>query len=331
MVRLAFQGASEASVPRNSDVIDGAQSMLLEQAEAISRVAHRLDRAFEDAVALILSCRGRLVVCGIGKSGLIGRKLSATFSSTGTPSFFLHPGEAAHGDLGMVTADDVVLAISNSAETEEIVRILPILRDAAIPIIAVVGNQEGTIARLANVVLDSGVEREACPLNLAPTTSTLVSLALGDALAVALSRARNFGPSDFARFHPAGALGRRLCTRVRDIMQRIGLPFVTVHQPLEQVLFRMTEGRVGLAIVLDDEKNLVGVLTDGDLRRTLQRNAGALNLPVCEVMSSDPVVIYEGATLAEAEELMRARRIKALIVVDKDRRVQGIVDIFAKR
>lgn len=322
--------ASEVSSAAEPRLLHDAREMLQQQAEAVLRVGERLDQRFLEAVQTILSCQGRLVVCGMGKSGLIGRKMSATFASTGTPSFFLHPGEASHGDLGMVTPNDVVLLISNSGETEEVLRLVPYFRDVGIPMIAMVGRETASLTELVDVVLDIAVEREACPLNLAPTTSTLVTLALGDALAASLIRARGFRALDFARLHPGGALGRRLTSRVQDVMQKNRLPFVRPDQSVSECLIQMTQGRCGLAIIVGDEQQLLGVVTDGDLRRALQRDSGLLGRATEEIMTRQPVTISEDATLAEAEELMQRLRIKALLAQGIDGRVTGVVEIFSK-
>lgn len=314
-----------------SPLLIESQEMLRTQMQAIGAVAERLDRSFVDAVETILSRNGRLVVCGLGKSGLIGQKIAATMASTGTPSVFLHPGEALHGDLGMVTPDDTALMISNSGETEEILTLLPIFRSMGVKLIALVGNTEGTLARRSDITLDVTVEREACPHNLAPTTSTLVTLALGDALSVALSKARGFMPLDFARFHPGGSLGQRLLNRVRDHMTTETLPIVSPEQPMSEVVLRITEGRRGLAVVLDPNRRVLGVIADSDLRRAFQRESNPLDLPAASVMTTNPIMIHEEAALSEAEELMRARRLGALLVVDSKGTFKGLIDIFSPR
>ncbi len=312
------------------EIVREAREMLGTQADAIVAAAARLEENFQEAAALILGRQGRLVVCGLGKSGLIGSKLAATMASTGTPSFFLHPGEALHGDLGMVRPGDTALMISNSGETEEIISLIAPLRALDVKQIAMVGNLEGTLAREADVVLDVSVEREACPHNLAPTTSTLVTLAVGDALAVALSKARGFKPVDFARFHPGGSLGRRLLSRVRDHMQTEGLPVVAPDQSLSEVVLEMTRGRRGLAVVVDEQRGVLGTITDGDLRRGFQREGDPMQLYARELMSQDPIVIHEQAALTEAEELMRTRRVSVVLAVDSSNTFKGIIDIFSR-
>ncbi|MCX8145319.1 MAG: KpsF/GutQ family sugar-phosphate isomerase [Azovibrio sp.] len=302
-----------------------ARQVMQQQAAALEGLARTLGADFDRAVELLLACRGRVVVCGMGKSGLVGRKMAATFASTGTPSFFLHPGEALHGDLGKVTPDDVIVLISNSGETEEILRLLPSLQDFGNDTIAITNAPASTLARYAKIALTLQVEREACPNNLAPTTSTLATMALGDALAVALITARDFQPQDFARYHPGGSLGRRLLTRVADVMHK-DLPVVAPDTPMAQVIEVMTEKRLGLALVLEAGR-LVGILTDGDLRRAMRRVRQVLDYPAREFMTPNPVTIAPDRRLTEAEQLMHERSIRALVVVDGDA-VLGVVDIF---
>lgn len=311
---------------KQKTIAESGTESVLAGAAALKHLAARLDSSFVAATELILACVGRLVVCGMGKSGLVGSKIAATLSSTGTPSFFLHPAEALHGDLGMICANDVVLLISNSGETDEVLRLLPALKHFGNSIIAMVGNKNSTLARTSQIVLDVSVEREACPLNLAPTTSTLVTMALGDALAVALMRARNFKPDDFARFHPGGSLGRRLLTRVADVMHR-ELPSVRPIATLRETMLRMTAGRLGLAVVIEDSR-LVGILTDGDLRRAFSEREARLDDLVDKHMTRNPITILQNSMLFDAEQLMHERRIKSLVVVDKQEVVVGIVDIF---
>jgi arabinose-5-phosphate isomerase len=276
---------------------------------------------------MIAARPGRVVVCGMGKSGLIGRKIAATLSSTGTPAFFLHASEALHGDLGMVTTEDTVVMISNSGETAEVIHLLVPLRDMCVPVIAMTGNGRSTLARKADVFLDISVEREACPLNLAPTTSTLVTLALGDAMAMALSQLRGFEAGDFARCHPGGSLGRRLSTLVSDIMRTDNLPFVRPSDPMKHLVMTMTEGRCGTALVMENEE-LVGVITDGDLRRAFQKSEDCLSMTAAEIMTRAPLVIREDARLSDAEELMSTKRIKVLVAVDPAGKVRGVVEMY---
>ncbi len=316
------------TTPDCSVLLSDAKQLLRRQAAALGDTAERLGMGFPVAVTTILARPGRVVVCGMGKSGLIGRKIAATLSSTGTPAFFLHASEALHGDLGMVTSDDTVLMISHSGETDEVLRLLPPLREMGVPVIGMAGNENSTLARRANVVLDISVESEACPLNLAPTTSTLITLALGDALAVALSQMRGFQEGDFARCHPGGTLGKRLCTRVEDVMRTENLPFVHPEEPMKDVVMAMTKGRCGTAIVMEDEQ-LLGVITDGDLRRAFQKYDDCIGRRARDVMTCSPVVIRHDATLGDAEELMRTHRIKVLLAVNQWGKVQGVVEIYS--
>lgn len=314
-----------------ASVVEQAKALFDQQAAAISRVGARLDQSFVRAIEIILASRGRLVVCGMGKSGHVARKMAATFASTGTPAFFLHAGEASHGDLGMVMPSDVVVLVSHSGETEEVLRLVPYFRQSGIPIIAIVGHLPAPLAQQADVALDVSIEKEAGPLNLVPTTSAIATLAMGDALASSLILARNFQVDDFVRLHPGGAISQRLVTRVRDVMQRDHLPFVSPDRTVSECLMRMTEGRCGLAIVLDDQERLTGLVTDGDVRRSLQRHPGLLDLPVQSIMTKNPVTIEENATLGEAEDRMTRLRLKALLALDGAGRVSGVVEIFAKK
>jgi len=310
------------------DLMAEARKGLELQAEALAKLTQRLDASFAKALDILSRCRGRIVVCGIGKSGLIGRKLASTFACTGSPSAFLHPAEALHGDLGMLTVDDVVLFVCYSGETPEVMSILPYMRSVAVPSIALVGVVNSTLGRFADVAIDVSVEREACPLNLAPTTSALASLAMGDALALSLMRLRGFSPEDFARFHPGGSLGRRF-TRVGDVMHKEELPFVPRTTTVGEALLVMSHGRRGLAIVLDEADKLCGVVTDGDLRRALRSSKGnLLNREISEIMTRTPVTVSESAPVAEAEERMQSLRLKALIVVNAEGRVSGVIEVF---
>ena len=294
---------------------------------ALDRLEAGIGADFDQAVALIADNPGHLIVCGMGKSGLVGRKIAATLSSTGTPALFLHPAEAIHGDLGMVRKADNVLLISNSGETEEIVRLLPALQRLEARLIALVGNPASTMARQAELVLDISVDKEACPLNLAPTTSTLTTLVMGDALAIALMRARGFQPEDFAATHPGGKLGQRLLTRVRDRAFTDNLPFVDADQPMSEVIVRMTEGRLGLALIGTPDK-LEGIITDGDLRRLMVEGHDLAATRAGAVMNTKPLTIEADVMMAEAEEKMLEARVQCLVVLDKTGQFCGIVQIF---
>ena len=307
--------------------IGAARGLFAAYGSAITRLDANLGAPFAAAVELVMKAGGHVVVCGMGKSGLIGRKIAATLASTGTPSLFLHPAEAIHGDLGMVRRGDVVILISNSGETEEIVRILPAFQRLDARIIAMTASAGSSLSKAAEITLDISVDREACPLNLAPTTSALNTLVLGDAIAVALMEARGFEEADFARTHPGGALGRRLLTRVRDAMRADNLPFVDPDLPVQDAIIAMTEGRLGLALVGTADA-LTGILTDGDLRRLLMRGVDLAGTPVSEVASPSPLTIAGDLLMADAEARMLESRVQCLVVTDDNGRVEGVVQIF---
>lgn len=308
-----------------------AKDCLKIEAEAVAALILRIDRQFSSAVQIILDCQGRMIVSGMGKSGLIARKIAATLASTGTPAFFLHPAEAIHGDLGMVVADDIVIALSNSGETTEIVNILPALKRIGAKIIAMTGRANSTLGKNADVLLDVGVEKEACPLGLAPTASTTAALAMGDALAVALLSARNFKPEDFAVFHPGGALGRRLLLTVGDIMhQGAANPVVNEDGTVKQALFVMTECGLGATSVIDAAGRLLGLITDGDIRRSLERGYTFLDAGVAELMTSTPKTITKDKLAAYAMNLMeknKPRPITVLPVVDSEYKAIGLLHL----
>lgn len=290
-----------------------AVESLTAQAESLTAIASRLGKEFDSAVELILACQGRTIISGMGKSGLIAKKIAATFASTGTPSFFIHPAEAFHGDLDMITQYDLLVLISYSGETEEVSKLLPSLKHFGNRIISLSGHQNSTLAQHSDISLDIAVEREVCPNNLAPTTSTLATMAMGDALAVALIHAREFKPDDFAMYHPGGNLGRRLLTRVRDNMHKDNLPIVSPEQKLRDCLFTMTTGRLGLAIIVENN-SLLGILTDGDLRRAMLQDPQTLDRPVRDFMTPKPITVASNTRLTQAEETMRKHKIKAMIV-----------------
>jgi arabinose-5-phosphate isomerase len=301
----------------SAHALEMARDVLQIEAAAVQALAARLDDRFTRAVELLLLCRGRVVVSGIGKSGHIARKIAATLASTGTPAIFVHAAEAAHGDLGMITRDDVLVALSYSGEGDELLTMLPVAKREGTPLIAMTGNPSSSLARLADVHLDVRIDREACPLNLAPTTSTTAMLALGDALAIACLDARGFGPDDFARSHPAGALGRRLLTYVRDVM-RTGdrIPRVTVDTPLIDALREISSKQLGMTAVLDGGGRLQGIFTDGDLRRLLERATDVRSVKLADVMTRDPLTIAPDVLAAEAAQLMDQRKKNQLLVVD---------------
>ena len=303
-----------------------AKEALIAQAQAVTQMADRLNGEFQSAVELLLGCKGRTVVCGMGKSGLIGKKMVATFASTGTPSFFLHPAEAFHGDLGMLKPIDVLILISYSGETEELIKLIPSLKSFGNKIIAMTGNGKSTLAKHADIWLDISVEREVCPNNLAPTTSTLATMAMGDALAVAIIEAIQFKPMDFARYHPGGSLGRKLLTRVSDVMHSPA-PIVSPATSFHDCLLVMTESRMGLTVVLD-QGVLVGIVTDGDLRRALLQNQGVTGSNVDQFMTRNPHTIREESQLSEAEAYMIDNKIRALAVTNHANEIVGVVEIF---
>ncbi len=310
-------------------IAEEVREVLRVEAEALERLCEEVDEgALERAVKLILNCKGRVVVTGMGKSGAIGRKIAGTLAATGTPSLFLHPAEGVHGDLGMVTGDDVVLALSFSGETEELVQILPMLKRIGAKIIAMTGRENSTLAKEADVVLKVNVEREACPFNLTPTASTTAMLALGDALALAAMRERRFTKEDLAKFHPGGILGRRLLLRVRDLM-RTGDRMAVIHQdsPVRDALFAITKAQAGATHVVDDEGKLAGIVTDGDLRRAIMRDEKVLHRPVREIMTRRPITIEPDKLATEALRLMQERQIDDLPVVDDKGRPVGMLDV----
>lgn len=312
-----------------------ARDVLGIEADAVRALCERIDEHFLAAIDLLLGCRGRVVVSGIGKSGHVARKLAATLASTGTPAFFVHPAEASHGDLGMVAADDVFLALSNSGESEELITILPLVKRIGAKLIAMTGRPESSLARLADVHLNAGVAKEACPHNLAPTASTTAALALGDALAVAVLDARGFGADDFARSHPGGALGRRLLTYVRDVM-RTGeqVPKVPAAATVRDALFQLTAKRMGMTAIVDEGDRVVGIFTDGDLRRVLERTGDFRELPIAGVMTRAPRTIAADHLAVEAVELMERHRINQMLVVDERGTLIGALnmhDLFSKK
>ncbi len=315
---------------RTAGLVDEAREVFRRQSEAIASLAGRLDDNYAKAIEILYSTAGHVVVLGVGKSGLIGKKIAATLASTGTPSFFVHAGEAGHGDLGMVTERDSAILISCSGETDEVVALLPHLRRLGIPTVGMVGDMISTLSRGVDVALDCTVDSEVCPNNLAPTNSTLATLAMGDALAVSLMRHREFQPHDFARNHPGGSLGRQLLTRVKEAMRSSDLPTVTFKATVGESLITMTEGRLGLVLVMSGDR-LVGLVTDGDLRRAMQRHEDMLSLPVSEIMTRNPVQIHEDTLLADAHKRMAQMKLKAFLVVNGAGKVVGVVEVFDEK
>ncbi len=306
-----------------------ARRVLHIEAHALETLRDRLDDSFIEAMKLILACRGRVVVSGMGKSGHVGNKIAATLASTGTPAFFVHPGEASHGDLGMITHEDVCIALSNSGESAELTSIVPLIKRRGARLISMTGNPNSTLAREADVHLDASVAQEACPLNLAPTASTTAALALGDALAVALLEARGFGADDFARTHPGGSLGRKLLVHVHDIMHSgDALPRVSADALLPAALLEMTRKGLGMTAIQDDNGHLLGIFTDGDLRRVLEKAVDFHHTPIREVMSTQPRSISADQLAVAAVEKMQRHNINGLLVVDTDNKLVGALNML---
>lgn len=303
-------------------------AVIRHETEAVQSMACRIGHDFAHACSFMLHCSGRIVVLGMGKSGHIGHKIAATLASTGSPAFFVHPGEASHGDLGMITANDVVLALSNSGETSELLTILPLIKRLGVPLITMTGKPESNLAREADVNIDVSVEQEACPLNLAPTSSTTAALAMGDALAIAMLEARGFTEHDFAKSHPGGILGRRLLLHIGDIMHSgTGIPRVTTDAPLGDGLMEMTDKGLGMTVVVDEDNIVAGIFTDGDLRRTLDLGVDMYNCPISEVMTSQCQVAHADMLAAEALQIMQENKINAIPIVDLDRHLVGAINM----
>jgi len=310
-----------------TEIKNQAIEVLEIEATSILNLKRSVDGGFIEIVKEILVCSGRVIMTGMGKSGFIAKKLAATLSSTGTPSFFLHPAEAIHGDLGMVTNQDIVIALSNSGETEEVIKILPVIKRIGAKLVAMTGGTSSTLAETANYILDTGVEEEACPLNLAPTASTTATLALGDALAISLLRVRNFQPEDFALYHPGGSLGKKLLLTVDDVLHiRERNPIVDQEATLKETLFMMTSSRMGAANIVDNRGRLVGIITDGDIRRQLEDSFNLLEKSAKEIMSKNPSIITKDKLAAEALKLMQEREISDLPVVDDEYRPLGLLN-----
>lgn len=309
-------------------LLDSALSVIVIETRAVAMLSERIDRNFSAACELILACQGRIIVIGMGKSGHIGGKIAATLASTGTPAFFVHPGEASHGDLGMITGQDVVLALSNSGETSELLTLLPLIKRLGVKLIAMTGNNQSTLTDFADVHLDVAVAQEACPLGLAPTSSTTVSLVMGDALAVALLESKGFSSDDFALSHPGGSLGKRLLMQVCDIMhQGNEIPVVMESALISDALLEMTEKKLGMTAITNTEGIIVGIFTDGDLRRMLEHNYDIQRTIITEVMTANCKVITEHILAAEAIHIMQENKINALMVVDQQQRLIGSLNM----
>ena len=311
-----------------TQMIARGRRVLAIEADAVAALEHRLDENFARACALLLGCEGRIVVTGMGKSGHVASKIAATLASTGSPAFFVHPAEAIHGDLGMITPRDVVLALSNSGETTELLTILPVIKRLGVALVALTGNGDSTLSRYATVTIDVSVPAEACPLNLAPTASTTAALAMGDALAIAVLEARGFTEQDFARSHPGGSLGRRLLLHVSDVMRRgADLPRVHPDTPLTEGLLEMSRKRLGLTAVVDGDDRVVGVFTDGDLRRALDRRIDIQKSRMSDVMTQNPRSIGASELAAEAVLMMEKHAVNGLLVLDQSGRLAGALNV----
>ncbi len=326
--RAAIIPAMNKATTATPRALDLAREVLNIEAAAVLALTQRIDETFLHALNIILACEGRVIVSGMGKSGHIARKIASTLSSTGTPAYFVHPAEASHGDLGMITAHDVFIALSYSGESEELLTIVPVIKRQGAKLISLTGNPQSSLALAADAHLNGAVDKEACPMGLAPTTSTTAALALGDALAMALLDAKGFGEADFARSHPGGSLGRRLLTRVVDIMHSgTGIPFVRANATLAEAILEMSRKGLGMTAIVDDAQHVLGIYTDGDLRRTLENNVDFKATPVSTVMSKHPRSIAPDALAVEAVQLMEQHNISQMLVVDADNKLVGALNM----
>lgn len=308
---------------------DTAIKCIEDEAKALLELIPNIDGDFDKTVELILNCKGKLIVTGVGKSGHIGAKIAATLSSTGTPSFFINPLDVFHGDLGVIQHDDVVLAISNSGQTDELLRFLPYLLENHIPIIGMSGNPQSLLAQYATAHLNAAVSHEACPLGLAPTSSTTATLALGDALACALMEARNFKASDFAQYHPGGTLGKRLLTKAHDVMRTEDLPVIPPTMKLGEAVIHMSNGRLGLCVAIENDK-VVGIITDGDIRRAMENSQDSFfSLTVADIMTRTPKAVAPETKITEIEKILHQYKIHSVLVVDNKKHLLGVVDSFS--
>lgn len=306
------------------------EQCLRDEAQAILNLIPQLDENFEKAVELMYHCHGKVIVTGVGKSGNIGAKIAATLASTGTPAFFINPLDAYHGDLGAMTSEDVVLALSNSGQTDELLRFIPILLHMHVPIIGMSRNPESLLAKYSTVHVKVYVEHEACPLNLAPTSSTTAALAMGDALAIALMKVRDFKPRDFAQFHPGGELGKRLLTTAEDVMRTDDLPFIPQEMHLGEAIIEVSRGKLGLGVALNSDKTLAGIITDGDIRRAMQKwQAEFFDHTVADIMTREPKTVLPNIKVSEIQRIMHTFKIHSVLVCDKDKHLLGIVDSYA--
>jgi arabinose-5-phosphate isomerase len=326
--KVTKPSGARSSTPKGRTSLDAGRRVLDIEARAVQALVQRLDGGFSEAVDLLYDCKGKVVVSGMGKSGLIGQKIAATLASTGTPSFFLHPAEGLHGDLGMLARGDVLITISNSGETQEILQLLPFMERMGIPVMAIVGRMSSTLAKNSTVALDVSVAEEACPMGLAPTASTTATLAMGDALAVALLEKRGFKEEDFAQFHPGGTLGRRLLVKVRDVMH-VGKEFPQVRDTVSasEAILEMSAKKLGMTTVVDQVGALTGIITDGDLRRFLQQGGDFSNTTAGSLASHDPKLIGPDELAAKAVEMMERYSITTLVVADRVERIVGVVHL----
>lgn len=326
MTQVVFQEQQSGFI--QPALIDSVRQTLAEQAAALHNLSQQLDsQQYQHALRLIMQCKGHVILSGMGKSGHVGRKMSATLASTGTPSFFIHPAEAFHGDLGMITPYDLLILISASGETDEILKLIPSLKNFGNRIVAITNKGGSTLAKNADAVLELNMESESCPNNLAPTTSTTLTMAIGDALAIAMINQRKFMPDDFARYHPGGSLGRRLLTRVVDVMQR-EVPTVKTNASFKTVIQRITSGCQGMVVVEDEAENLAGIITDGDLRRFMEKEDDMGSATAEQMMTREPLTLPEETMIFEAEEKMQKHRVSALLVTNKLNKITGLVRIF---
>lgn len=307
-----------------------AAQALRDEAQALEELIPLLDEQFDKAVDLMLHCKGKVIVTGVGKSGHVGAKIAATLSSTGTPAVFVNPLDAYHGDLGVITKDDVVLALSNSGQTDELLRFVPIILHMNVPIIGMSGNPKSLLAKYSTYHINVNVEKEACPLNLAPTSSTTAALAMGDALAICLMELRDFKPRDFAQFHPGGELGKRLLTTAADVMLSENLPFIPATMHLGEAIIKVSAGKLGLGISLNDDGTVAGVFTDGDIRRAMERwQAAFFDHTVSDIMTRTPKTVTCDARISDIQRVMNDNKIHNVLVIDDDKRVVGVVDRYA--
>ena len=310
--------------------LDYGKACLREEAQAILDIVPEMDGSFEQAVRMMYGCHGKIIVTGVGKSGNVGAKIAATLASTGTPAFFINPLDVYHGDLGVMTSDDVVLALSNSGQTDELLRFIPMVIHMHVPIIAMSGNEHSLLAKYANCHILVKVKKEACPLNLAPTSSTTAALAMGDALAVALMQVRDFRPRDFAQLHPGGELGKRLLTTAADVMRTEDLPVIPQDMHLGEAIIHVSKGKLGLGVSLDDEGKVAGLITDGDIRRAMERwQADFFNHTVSDIMTRKPKMVTPGTKITEIQHIMNTHKIHSVLVTDNESHLLGVVDHYA--